>query len=69
MCTRLASLQVAGVALAAAASPATYFSVTKYGAVGDGNADCTAAVEATIAAAAAGGEGAVIHFPAGDFVV
>ena len=46
--------------------PARDFVITKYGAVADGQTDCTAAIAKAIAACAAAGGGHVV-VPAGEF--
>ena len=53
----------AAVAPAAAVIPTTVFDVTAHGAVADGTTDNTAAIQATIAAAASAG-GGIVRFPA-----
>ena len=47
--------------------PAREFDITKYGAVGDGRTDCTAAIARAIAACAKAGGGHVV-VPAGEFL-
>lgn len=47
--------------------PQRYFEITKFGAVGDNQADCTAAFQKAIAACNAAGGGRVV-VPAGDFL-
>ena len=48
------------------------FSVVDHGAVGNGSTDCTAAINATVAAAWSAtsfGRGAIVYFPAGSYVI